>query len=433
MRRFKFVWLAVAVAGLALGLAACGGDDDDGDGGPGETQLDLTIGDSLPLSGDLADFGPPGEKAADIAVDQINEAISEAGVDHTVEIVHEDNETNPQAAVQAARKLVESDGASCIAGAWASADSIPTFESVSSREGVLQISPASTSDEITTLDDPDGLMNRTSPPDSFQGPTLAEYMDQELGGAEGVTVNVGARNDAYGTGLADTFGAAWEELGGTVGEEVIYDPEQPSYDSEAGQITSGNPEAIVIVDFPETYNKMGPALVRTGDFDASTAFMTDGLASSELPASAGPEATEGARGTAPGAPEEDEASVAFNDLYEQSDPRDVDRMTFDSQNFDAVILCYLAAVAAGSTDGTDMAAEVREISGPPGDKFTWEQLPDAIEALQNGDDIDYVGAAGELDMDEAGDATAGVYDIYRYRNEEIDIFDEIPVALPDGE
>jgi ABC-type branched-subunit amino acid transport system substrate-binding protein len=433
MRRFKFVWLAVAVAGLALGLAACGGDDDDGDGGPGETQLDLTIGDSLPLSGDLADFGPPGEKAADIAVDQINEAISEAGVDHTVEIVHEDNETNPQAAVQAARKLVESDGASCIAGAWASADSIPTFESVSSREGVLQISPASTSDEITTLDDPDGLMNRTSPPDSFQGPTLADYMDQELGGAEGVTVNVGARNDAYGTGLADTFGAAWEELGGTVGEEVIYDPEQPSYDSEAGQITSGNPEAIVIVDFPETYNKMGPALVRTGDFDASTAFMTDGLASSELPASAGPEATEGARGTAPGAPEEDEASVAFNDLYEQSDPRDVDRMTFDSQNFDAVILCYLAAVAAGSTDGTDMAAEVREISGPPGDKFTWEQLPDAIEALQNGDDIDYVGAAGELDMDEAGDATAGVYDIYRYRNEEIDIFDEIPVALPDGE
>jgi ABC-type branched-subunit amino acid transport system substrate-binding protein len=433
MRSFKFVWLAVAVAGLALGLAACGGDDDDGDGGPGETQLDLTIGDSLPLSGDLADFGPPGEKAADIAVDQINEAISEAGVDHTVEIVHEDNETNPQAAVQAARKLVESDGASCIAGAWASADSIPTFESVSSREGVLQISPASTSDEITTLDDPDGLMNRTSPPDSFQGPTLAEYMEQELGGADGVTVNVGARNDAYGTGLADTFGAAWEELGGTVGEEVIYDPEQPSYDSEAGQITSGNPEAIVIVDFPETYNKMGPALVRTGDFDASTAFMTDGLASSELPASAGPEATEGARGTAPGAPEEDEASVAFNDLYEQSDPRDVDRMTFDAQNFDAVVLCYLAAVAAGSSDGTDMAAEVREISGPPGDKFTWEQLPDAIEALQNGDDIDYVGAAGELDMDEAGDATAGVYDIFRYKNEEIDIFDEIPVALPDGE
>src|SRR5687768_9808224 len=127
MRRLKFVWLAVAVAGLTMGLAACGGDDDDGDGGPGETTLDLTVGDSLPLSGDLADFGPPGDKAANMALDKvINPAIEDAGVDHTVNLVTEDNETNPQAAVQAARKMISSDGASCIAGAWASADSIPT-------------------------------------------------------------------------------------------------------------------------------------------------------------------------------------------------------------------------------------------------------------------------------------------------------------------
>jgi ABC-type branched-subunit amino acid transport system substrate-binding protein len=428
MRRLRFVWLAVAVAGLALGLAACGGDDDDDGGGPGETQLDLTVGDSVPLSGDLADFGPPGDKAAQIAVDEINKAIKSAGVDHKVTLVTEDNETNPQAAVQAARKMISSDGASCIAGAWASADSIPTFESVTSREGVLQISPASTSDEITGLNDPDGLMNRTSPPDSFQGPTLADYMEDALGGAEGTTVNVGARNDAYGTGLADTFAAAWEEKGGSIGEEVIYDPEQPSYDSEAEQITSGNPDAFVIIDFPETYAKMGPALVRTGNFDPSTAFMTDGLASSDLPGSAGEDATEGARGTAPGAPDEGEASTAFDELYTNSDPRNIDRMTFDAQNFDAVILCYLAAVAAGSTDGTDMAAEVRDISGPPGDTYSWEQLSDAISALQDGDDIDYEGASGQVDMDEAGDATAGVYDIYRYKGGKIDIFDEIPVA-----
>ena len=427
MRRLKFVLLAVAVAGLALGLAACGGDDDDG-GGPGETQLDLTIGDSLPLSGDLADFGPPGDKAAKIALDEINNAIESAGVDHSVNLVTEDNETNPQAAVQAARKMISSDNASCIAGAWASADTIPTFESATSREGVLQISPASTSDEITGLNDPDGLMNRTAPPDSFQGPTLADYMEQELGGAEGTTVNVGARNDAYGTGLADTFGAAWQDKGGEIGEEVIYDPEQPSYDSEAGQITSGNPDAFVIIDFPETYAKMGPALVRTGDFDASTAFMTDGLASGDLPGEAGEDATEGARGTAPGAPDEGEASTAFDELYVDSNPRNVDRMTFDAQNFDAVVLCYLAAVAAGSAEGTDMAAEVREISGPPGDTYSWQQLPDAISALQDGDDIDYEGASGQVDMDEAGDATAGVYDIFRYKGGEIDIFDEIPVA-----
>jgi ABC-type branched-subunit amino acid transport system substrate-binding protein len=428
MRSFKLVWLAIAVTGLALGLAACGDDDDDGGVEGGEETLDLTIGDSVPLTGDLADFGPPGEKAADIALDEINSAIEEVGADHTVEVIHEDNGggSDQQAAVSSAEKLV-ADGASCIAGAWASADTIPIAESVAIPDEVVLISPASTSDEITGLDDPDGFVNRTSPPDSFQGPTLADYMDQELGGAEGKVVNVGARNDAYGTGLADTFSAAWEELGGEIGEEVIYDPEIPSYDSEADQLTSGNPDATVIVDFPETYAKVGPALVRAG-FDPGTTFVTDGLISSDLAADAGDDAVNGLRGTAPGAPDEGEAATAFDELYVDSEPKNIDRMTFDAQNFDAVILCYLAAVAAGSTEGADMAEVVRDVSGPPGDSFAWTDLSGAIEALQNGDDIDYEGAAGSLDLDEAGDATAGVYDTYEFRDGAPETVGEVPVA-----
>ena len=430
MQRLKVVLLALAIACLSVGLAACGDDDDDdgGDGGGGETSLDLVIGDSLPLSGDLADFGPPGEKAADLAVDEINAAIEEVGADHTVEIVHEDNGggADQQAAVQAARKLVDSDGATCIAGAWASADTIPTAESVAIPEEVTLVSPASTSDEITGLED-DGLVNRTAPPDSFQGPTLAQYVDQELGGAQGKTVNVGARNDSYGNGLAETFSAAWEELGGTVGETVIYDTKLPNYDSEADQLTAGNPDALVIVDFPETYNKVGPALVRAG-FDPATTFVTDGLISGDLAESAGEDAVNGLRGTAPGTPDEETATVAFDELYTSSEPADVDRQTFDAQNFDAVVLCYLAAVAAGSTEGADIAAEIQAVSAAPGDKYTWEELPDAIEALQNGDDIDYVGASGEVDMDENGDATAGVYDIYEFSKGVPEPIDEVEVV-----
>ena len=45
-----------------------------------------------------------------------------------------------------------------------------------------------------------------------------------------------------------------------------------------------------------------------------------------------------------------------------------------------------------------------------------EQLSDAIDALENGDDIDYQGASGPIDMDENGDATAGVYDIYEFKD-----------------
>ena len=426
-RSFKLVWLAIAVTGLALGLAACG-DDDDGGGGGGEETLDLTIGDSLPLTGGLSDFGPPGEKAAGIAEDEINKAIEEAGVDHSITIVSEDNGggDDQQAAVSSVEKIV-ADGASCVAGAWASADTIPISESVAIPDEVVLISPASTSDEITALDDPDGFINRTVPPDSFQGPTLANYIDQELGGAEGKVVNVGARNDAYGTGLVDTFTEAWEGLGGTTNEPVIYDPELPNYDSEAEQLVSGEPDATVIFDFPETYNKVGPALVRAG-FDPTTTFFTDGLASSDLPSTAGEEATEGMRGTAPGAPDEGEASTAFDTLYVDSEPKDIDRQTFDAQNFDAIVLCYLAAVAAGSTDGQDMAEVVRDISGAPGDQYTWEELPEAIEALQNGDDIDYEGASGSIEMDEAGDATAGVYDTLTFKGGKIETVGEVPVA-----
>jgi len=105
-------------------------------------------------------------------------------------------------------------------------------------------------------------------------------------------------------------------------------------------------------------------------------------------------------------PEESDAATAFDELFVKSDPKDVGRGPYDAQNFDAVILCYLAAVAAGSTDGADMSEALGDVSGPPGDEFTWEQLADAVDTLEDGDDIDYVGASGEIDLDKAGNPTA---------------------------
>jgi hypothetical protein len=55
-----------------------------------------------------------------------------------------------------------------------------------------------------------------------------------------------------------------------------------------------------------------------------------------------------------------------------------------------------------------MADQLQDITGPPGTKYTWQQLPDAIKALQNGDDVDFVGAAGEIDLDDNGDPEKGV-------------------------
>jgi ABC-type branched-subunit amino acid transport system substrate-binding protein len=414
--------VAAVVLAAAVGLAACGG----GGGGGGNGKFDLTIGDIVPLTGDLADFGPPGEKAAKLATQQINQAIKQAGVSQTVTLKNEDEQTDPAAAVAAARKLSD-DGAKCIAGAWASSDTIPVSRSVTTRDKIVQISPASTSAEITGLSD-DGYLNRTAPPDSLQGPALATAMDKELGGAAGKTVNIGARNDAYGTGLAGFFEKAWLAKGGKVGQKVIYDPKQPSYNSEAQKIASGNPDAWVIVDFPETYQKVGPALVRTGKWDPKRTFITDGLASSSLPKNVGAAATEGLRGSAPGTPQKGATQQAFNKLYTSSAPKSVQRQTFDAQNFDAVVLCYLAAVAAGKADGAAMKDKLQAITAPPGTKYTWQQLPQAIKALTDGKDIDYDGASGPIDLDANGDPTSGVYDILQFENGKLTPIRQVPIS-----
>ena len=400
--------VALAVSSIVLtgGLVACGDDDDGGDGGGGGGggggQVgEVVIGASLPLTGDLADYGPPGEKAANLAISEIKKA----GGDVTLETA--DNETTPQGAVQAARELIAKD-VNCISGAWASTDTIPTARSVTIPEEIPLISPSSTAYDITKLDD-DGTVYRTSPTDNLQGPALANLMDEVLDGVKGKTVNIGARDDAYGTGFVEFFEKAWEDKGGTVGESVLYDPTQPSYNSEAQQIVSGNPDAFVIIDFPETFVKVGPALERTGKWDSTKTFITDGLADDTLVAE-NADLMAGVRGTAPGTPEEGAASKDFDKAFTAAAPKDVKRQTFDAQTFDSVMLCYLGAVAAGSTNGADIAAELQDISGPGGTKYAWTDLKGAIQALENGEDIDYVGASGELDFDDNGDPSVGTYD-----------------------
>ena len=154
--------------------------------------------------------------------------------------------------------------------------------------------------------------------------------------------------------------------------------------------------------------------------------MTDGLASNNLPKLAGSDATEGMRGTRSGLSGHRRGGGGLRPALHEGLP--VPPRTFDAQTFDAVILCYLAAVAAGRPDGADMAQELRAVSGPGGKKYTWKQLPDAVKALQDGNDIDYEGASGPIDLDDEGDPTAGVYDLFRFKDGKADVFGEVPVA-----
>jgi branched-chain amino acid transport system substrate-binding protein len=414
--------LATAVAALVLGigLVACG-DDDEGGGG-GEAKLDLTIGNLVPLTGELAPYGEAGEKAGELASEQIDEAIKETGGDDTVKLVTEDGHSDDQGGVQAARKLI-ADGATCISGDYASTATVAVARSVTVPEGVMLISPASTADALSDIDD-EGLFARTAPPDGLQGVALADRMEKVLGNLKGKTINIGARNDLYGTGFADSLAKELENRGATVGAKVIYDPEQPSYNAEADEITAGNPDNFVIIDFPETFTKLGPALVRTGNWSPKDTFITDGLSSTDLTELVGPEATEGLQGTAPGA-FSGEAPNAFDKLYEEAPgpPRNL----FDSGVFDDVTLCYLGAVAAGATGGQEISESIIDITGPPGNKYSFEELPEAVEALENGDDIDYEGVSGPIDWDDNGDLSKYIYTVSEFKGGKLDEIETVEV------
>lgn len=414
MRSKKLLSIAAAVTALSLGVAACGDDDDEGgDGGGGSADaavVDLVVGALVPQTGDLSIFAPAGEAAAQLAADQAQAAV-EGDASITLEVG--DTETKPQPAQQAARQLIDG-GASCLAGAWGSAQTIPVGSSVAARQQVPLISPASTSPEITDLPD-DGFVFRTAPSDALQGQVLADAVGEEFG--TDATISVAARNDAYGEGIATQFAAAFEDAGGTTTGPVLYDPEASSYDSEASDIVAGDPDGFVIIDFEDPYAKVGAALVRTGDFDASKMFTADGLAfgdgvsSSSVPL----KSLAGAKGTRPATPEDTDTAQAFDDLFKE-EAGDVDRNTFDAQNFDAVMLCFLASVAAGSADGADIAPQITNVASAPGEQYDFTQLGDAVQALLDGEDIDFEGVSGSLDLDENGDPTIANYDVFSYDN-----------------
>jgi ABC-type branched-subunit amino acid transport system substrate-binding protein len=412
---------------LALGLAACG--DGGGSGsGPGPTHLDLVIGNSLPLTGSSKTMGESGEKASQLALDQIKQASGDADADHTVRIVNEDQGADSTTAVDSAKKLVNDDAASCLTGPWSPDAVTQTAKDIAIPAKVLQISPVPVGADVADLSDHD-LVDSTALPESVEGLALSKAIGRDLGGEQGHTVNVAASNDIYGDTVAQDFTQAWQDEDGTVGGQFVLAP-PPLSTSSAQQVTTGSPDAVLLIDDLNGFSQLAPALSSTSSWDANTAWGSDQLVSPGLPDQVRSDAIDGMRALAPGAPEGDVATSAFVRAFRSADPHDVKLAPFAAQEFDATVLCYLAAVAAGSTDGQKMADKLIDITAPGGDKFTWQQLPDAIKALEDGKDIDYTGASGPIDMDVHGDPTAGVFDVYRYTSSGLEVVDEISVEKP---
>ena len=420
---------AVAVsAGLALvlGLAACGGGG--GENGPGPKRLNLVIGNSLPLSGTSKALGDSGERASQLAIDQIKQAIGNADADHTVRAVSEDQGTDSDTATESAKKLVNDDHASCLTGPWSSDAVEQTAKDVTIPAKVLEIAPVPTSENVAELSDHD-LVDSTALPTSLEGSALSKAISAGVDGADGHSVNVAASNDSYGDTITQDFIQSWQGQNGTVGGKIVLAP-PPLITSQAQQITGSSSDAILLIDDLNGFLQLAPGLSSSSSWDPGTAWGSDQLVSPGLPEQVGPAAIDGMRALAPGAPRDAAASSAFVQGFKSANPHNLAQAPFAAQEFDATILCYLAAVAAGSTDGQQMADKLIDITAPGGDEFSWQQLPGAIKALEDGKDIDYTGASGPIDMDVHGDPTAGVFDVYQYTSGGLVVVGEVSVSKP---
>jgi branched-chain amino acid transport system substrate-binding protein len=403
------LWRSVAVLGVAgLVLTACGSDDgDDTTAQPKDKSSSsapaakgdgtLKIGTLLPQTGSLAFLGPPEFAGVDLAIKDINDAGGVNG--KQVEKVDSDSgDTSTDTASQSVDRLL-SNNVDVIVGAASSSVSLSVIDKITGA-GVLEISPANTSDELTTYDDK-GLYFRTAPPDVLQGRVLGDLILSDGNS----TVGIMALQDSYGTGLAESTTKSITDGGGEVVETVVYDPKAASFSSEVGKIKAADPEAIAVIAFNETI-KIMPELVKQGiGPDTKKIYFVDGnLADYSKDFEKG--TLDGVKGTLPGVAATDEFKARLTDLKP-----DLTEFSYAPESYDATILTALAATAAGDDSGQSIASQMQAVSSG-GTKC--ESFKECVDLLKSDEDIDYDGVSGPVEFNDAGDPSEATIGIYQY-------------------
>lgn len=415
--RWWSLWLlGAALAALAILAVACGDDEEKEatptaqttaavttPAAPPSAEGPLKIGLLLSYTGDLSDFGPAHENAARLAVKEINAAGGVLG--EPIEVVTADDGTDPSQGVSEATRLINVEGVNVILGALASGVTLPVAESVTGPNNILQISEASTSPALTDANDNDFLF-RTTISDAAQGVVLAKLATEE--GLKSVcTMYI---NNAYGQGLSEIFAKNFEEAGGTVTAQVPHESEQATYASELSQCTSGGPEALAAIAYPESARVFLREAVEAGD--VQTFLFVDGTKSVEQFNDIGWEQFDGMVGTAPSSLEL-AAGTAFEEAY-AAEYGSTPPLPFMREIYDAVYLVALAAEKAQSTDPTDIRDAIRDIANAPGEVVEpgTSGFEGALDLLKAGDDINYEGAAGPVDLDANGDVLIGAIETW---------------------
>ncbi|MEH2066791.1 MAG: ABC transporter substrate-binding protein [Nostoc sp.] len=398
--------LTLSILSLASGflLGAC-----EAPGGTNPTASGLKIGSLLPTTGDLASIGQQMAPGVPLLVETVNGCGGVNG--QPVTLVAVDDQTDPKAGAAGMTKLASVDKVAGVVGSFASSVSTAAV-SIAAQNQVMLISPGSTSPVFTEKaqkGDFKGFWARTVPPDSYQGPALAQLASKK--GFKRVSTIV--INNDYGVGFEKAFVQAFEKLGGTIvnkNNPVRYDPKATTFETEATAAFAGKPDAVLGVFYVETGSLLLKSAYQQGLSKGVQVMLTDGMKSDEFPGQVGKGSdgkyiVSGTIGTVPGS--DGKALDAFRKLWQQK--KGGSPGEFAAQSWDAAALLVLAAQAAKENTGVGIAKHIREVADGPGTEIT--DVCEGLKLLKQGQKINYQGASGNVDVDANGDVV-GVYDVW---------------------
>ncbi|MFN9450215.1 MAG: ABC transporter substrate-binding protein, partial [Rubrivivax sp.] len=130
----------------------------------------------IPLTGSGGAYGPTMQRAAELVVNEVNAAGGVLG--RRVQLQVEDDQTNPESAVRAARKLIDADKVCAIIGTWAS--SVTTAVAPLCWENKVFLATVSGGEHITKMPH-QGYIVRTQPTSELLGTVFANFIADEGG------------------------------------------------------------------------------------------------------------------------------------------------------------------------------------------------------------------------------------------------------------
>jgi branched-chain amino acid transport system substrate-binding protein len=357
----------------------------------------IRIATLVPMSGAGGAYGPVMNRAAQMVVAEVNAAGGVLG--RKLEVINEDDQTNPEAGVRAARKLIDVDKVIAICGTWAS--SVTSAVAPLCWESKTFLATVSGADSITALPH-QGYLVRTQPTTTLQGRKFGEFA-LELGAKKTFFM---APTTPFTQSMIDNIGAAVKKGGGEAGS-LVYEDKKTSYRSELDTALKANPDLIFLGGYVPDTTVLIRDVFRSGYKGRLVGF---GYGVNQKLIEAVP--ADVVENVYTIAPSPASTSNAYKRLAAMLKIDNVDPYT--CQVYDQVNLIVMALARAGQASGTALRDTIRQVSQAASGARVVDNALDGLKAIAAGQAINYDGASGPCQFTDKGDITDS-----RFRYEQV--------------